>query len=352
MKFVTQDYYEILNVAPEATNEQVKRAYRMVRQSFRPDSMAFHSLYSDAETEAISAKIDEAFQILSNPESARRYARYHRSGRVGQSVPRDPDAFFDAVHQLDSSSPIEELARQIGQPEMPGAAPQTGPDSADSARPSAPAAMRSQEVLAQAEVFIDTLEEVGETPPTLTLHKGGVAASQTSRPATLVAQPDRSVELLVTGPVADPSGDILGTLAAPQKPKVVQQGSPAAMAAAAPQQQDSGRPMITDTVRTQTRGPLEVDPLDVETLEAIEMDCGGINGLFIQQVRRELGISMKDISVRTKIGMGMLTAIEEEDHTVFQARVYMKGYLRQLCRLLHLPAREVPLRYVEQVGIE
>ena len=95
-----------------------------------------------------------------------------------------------------------------------------------------------------------------------------------------------------------------------------------------------------------------MDPLDVETLEAIEMDCGGINGLFIQQVRRELGISMKDISVRTKIGMGMLTAIEEEDHTVFQARVYMKGYLRQLCRLLHLPAREVPQRYVEQVGIE
>jgi hypothetical protein len=314
--------------------------------------MAIHSLYSDAETEAISAKIDEAFQILSNPESARRYARYHRSGRVGQSVPRDPDAFFDAVHQLDSSSPIEQLARQIGQPGPAEAIPQRRSDSADGAPPLAPAALRSQDVLAQAEVFIDTLEEVGDNPPTLTLHTGGVAASQSGRPATLMAQSDRSVELLVTGPVADPSGDILGTLAAPQKPKVVQPGSPAAMASAVPQQQDSGRPMITQTVRTQTRGPLEVDPLDVETLEAIEMDCGGINGLFIQQVRRELGISMKDISVRTKIGMGMLTAIEEEDHTVFQARVYMKGYLRQLCRLLHLPAREVPQRYVEQVGIE
>jgi hypothetical protein len=48
----------------------------------------------------------------------------------------------------------------------------------------------------------------------------------------------------------------------------------------------------------------------------------------------------------------VLMAIEEEDHSVFQARVYMKGYLRQLCRLLHLPAREVPQRFVEQVGIE
>ena len=65
MKFVTQDYYQILNVSPEASGEEVKRAYRTVRQSFRPDSMAVHSLYSQEETETISAKIDEAFQILS-----------------------------------------------------------------------------------------------------------------------------------------------------------------------------------------------------------------------------------------------------------------------------------------------
>ena len=30
MKFVTQDYYEILSVSPGATNEEVKRAYRLV----------------------------------------------------------------------------------------------------------------------------------------------------------------------------------------------------------------------------------------------------------------------------------------------------------------------------------
>lgn len=351
MKFVTQDYYEILNVAPEATNEQVKRAYRMVRQSFRPDSMAIHSLYSDAETEAISAKIDEAFRILSNPESARRYARYHRSGRVGQSVPRNPDDFFDAVHQLDASSPIEDLARHISQPDAE-AERDRETTAAQAGQLAPPAALSSQDVLAHAEVFIDTLEQVPGTPPTLTLHEGGVAAVSSPSGMTLMAQSDRSVELLVTGPVAEPALDILGTVAAPAKAPVVQQGSPAAMAAAAPGQRDSGRPMITDTVRTRTRGPLEVDPLAVETLEAIEMDCGGINGLFIQQVRRELDIAMKDISVRTKIGMAMLMAIEEEDHSVFQARVYMKGYLRQICRLLHLPSREVPQRYVDQVGIE
>ena len=114
MKFVTQDYYEILSVSPGASNEEVKRAYRLVRQSFRPDSMAIHSLYSEEETEAISAKIDEAFRILSDPELARRYAKYQRTGRPGHKIPRDPDVFFDLVHDLEGPSPIEQLARQVG----------------------------------------------------------------------------------------------------------------------------------------------------------------------------------------------------------------------------------------------
>ena len=87
MKFVTQDYYQILNVSPEANGEEVKRAYRTVRQSFRPDSMAVHSLYSPEETGAISAKIDEAFQILSQPEQAANYRRYRNNGRSGMEIP-------------------------------------------------------------------------------------------------------------------------------------------------------------------------------------------------------------------------------------------------------------------------
>jgi hypothetical protein len=206
-------------------------------------------------------------------------------------------------------------------------------------------------VLAQAEVFIDSLEQIGGAPPALSLHERGIAAPQSGGNAPVLAAQGRSVELQVTGPVAVPDAPALDGLSAPRKPQVIQHGSPAAVPAAA-QAQGSGREMITETVRTQARGPLDVQALDVETLEAIEMDCGGINGLFIQQVRREMGISMKDISVRTKIGVAMLTAIEQEDRSVFQARVYMKGYLRQVCRLLQLPSREVPERYVDQLGIE
>jgi|GEM_PF-1711210 len=128
MKFVRESYYEILKVSPEATNEEVKRAYRVVRRSYRSDSMAVHSLYSAEETEAIASKIDEAFRLLSSPESSARYSKYHRSGRAGMAIPRDPDAFFEQVHQLDGPSAIEELARQMaGRPAPTPAAQPTPP---------------------------------------------------------------------------------------------------------------------------------------------------------------------------------------------------------------------------------
>ena len=352
MKFVTQDYYEILNVAPEATNEQVKRAYRMVRQSFRPDSMAIHSLYSDAETEAISAKIDEAFRILSSPESARRYARYHRTGRAGMSIPKDPDAFFDSVHQLDAASPIEQLARQVGvqPPELDES--QEGTADAMPLRSSVGSSPSSEDVVAQVEVFIDSLEEVEDSSPSLTLHRGGVAASSTHGAGGLQAV-DRTVELLTTGPVAHPDESILAEVTAPKRPKAEQVAVQANVAVAFVEEEtSSGRPMVTDTVRGQRPGPLQIEALPTEVLEAIEMNCGGINGEFMKQVRRELNISVEEIKNRTKIGMQMIMAIEAEDHSYFQARVYMKGYLRQICRLLKLPSREITERYIDTVGVE
>ena len=171
-------------------------------------------------------------------------------------------------------------------------------------------------------------------------------AAASSNASDGVQQRDRTVELLTTGPVANPDERILSEVAAPRAVS-----SPQAQAATAPTHKGQ-RELVTETVRTRAPGPLKLQPLPVEELEAIEMDCGGINGLFIQQVRRHLGVSMKDISVRTKIGMAMLTAIEQEDRTQFQARVYMKGYLRQICRLLQLPVPQVPERYVERLGIE
>ena len=104
-------------------------------------------------------------------------------------------------------------------------------------------------------------------------------------------------------------------------------------------------------MKTRAVGPIEVQPLPREEIEALEMDCGGVSGEFLQQVRRTMNISLQDIATRTKIGIGMLRAIEADELDRLPAKVYLKGYLTQICRMLRLPAPQVPEKYLRRHGI-
>ncbi len=372
MKFVTQDYYEILNVAPGATNEDVKRAYRMVRQSFRPDSMAIHSLYSAEETEAISAKIDEAFQILSSPESARRYDKYHRAGRVGMKVPRDPDQFFDLVHDLSGKSPIEELAEQVTRartqrlampPPREVEEPSDGPQlPLKLARRPSEVRSRSLEVVTQAEVFIDSLEELPGAPAAL---PQAPVVPPPVAPAASLLPPEAPAT------ISTPAGPALGRRAVEHQPEprtrldATTRALPGAdlpnvgaattlattPAVGVARNAEPGRRWIRDTISTRAVGPLVIEALPTAELEALEMDCGGVTGEFLQQVRRGMEISLQDIADRTKIGISALRYIEADNIDRLPARVYLKGYLNQICRLLHLPTPQIPERYLERHGL-
>jgi hypothetical protein len=121
---------------------------------------------------------------------------------------------------------------------------------------------------------------------------------------------------------------------------------------AAPAQAEPGtRRWHRETVRTRAIGALDVKPLPREELEALEVDCGGVNGEFLRQVRRGLEISLQDIADRTKIGIAMLRYIEADEIDRLPARVYLKGYLNQVCRLLRLPTPQVPEKYLAGHGL-
>ncbi len=460
MKFVTQDYYEILSVSPGASNEEVKRAYRLVRQSFRPDSMAIHSLYSEEETEAISAKIDEAFRILSDPELARRYAKYQRTGRPGHKIPRDPDVFFDLVHDLEGPSPIEQLARQVGrlseerrrddrvieEPVSLGSHRSVPPEprfnrspisrdlppSTSSLREVRPVAAAPEPL--ESAPFSPALEVVSNTPPVQPLLAQPPSPPAVAQPAhvaalVLTAEPELSFDSLeelpedaiaepgettwsavVQAEAAPPPSAALPPVSAPRPitppvrtPVVQQPVRPAARSirpepsaavrpaavvetvpsvppvsprvdptslalpgaqvagsgqqttlatvAAVAQQPFNARRWARDSVRTRAAGVLEVQPLGRDVLDAIEMDCGGMNGAFLKTARRELEVSVKDISGRTRISVMMLRYIEADDIDELPAKVYLKGYLTQIARLLRLPVTPFVEGYFRANGI-
>jgi len=346
MKFVTQDYYQILNVSPEASGEDVKRAYRSVRQSFRPDSMAVHSLYSPEETEAISAKIDEAFQILSQPEKAASYRRYQSNGRGGMSIPRSPEVFFDEIHELDERSPIEALAAAVG----------TNKETADfeedsmdhecidfelSEETESPSDSAMQSEPPSEELLLSSLEEVqlppaAPRPPAVPPHSSASTGSAwtPARPPHRAGQ--TSGESRVTSPGLRPVSSPLAHS---------QDGSAARNLGVEATANPFARPTTSPSAVQQR----DFEALPVEELEAIEVDTQGINGLYLRRVREALGLDLFYIAAHTKIGRSMLGFIETDDADELPAEVYLKGYLLHISRLLKLPEAHTTTRYLSNL---
>ena len=106
-----------------------------------------------------------------------------------------------------------------------------------------------------------------------------------------------------------------------------------------------------ETIRTRAVGQLTVEGLSADDIEAFEVDCGGMGGEFIKQVRRALNVNIEDIESRTKISTGMLRYIEADDLEFLPARVYLRGYLTQIGRLLKLPLPRIVDGYMRANGL-
>ena len=159
---IRQDYYELLGVPRTASDEEIKRAFRKLAFQYHPDRN------HDLGAEARFKEINEAYQVLSDPEKRSRYDRYGRVdvegglpdfgfgglgdvfesffggfdtpfGRTAQRVPQKGDSlqchltlsFREAVFGCSKEAEVQriELCPSCrGTGSEPGTSPQTCPD--------------------------------------------------------------------------------------------------------------------------------------------------------------------------------------------------------------------------------
>ena len=79
-----RDYYEVLGVDKNATDEELKKAYRKVAMKYHPDRQTDKSEAEKKEAEEKFKEAAEAYDVLSNKDKRARYDQFgHNMGNMG-----------------------------------------------------------------------------------------------------------------------------------------------------------------------------------------------------------------------------------------------------------------------------
>ena len=74
----------------------------------------------------------------------------------------------------------------------------------------------------------------------------------------------------------------------------------------------------------------------------------GTLGSYIRNARESRGLDLRDAAQQTRISINYLKALEEEDFSKLPGEVFVRGFLKNYARFLHLPEDEVVKRYEER----
>lgn len=107
-----QSLYEILDVSFNASPDTIRHAYIKAKNAYNRDSLAAYSLYSPEESKDILSEIEEAYTILSDADSRKKYDDSH--GIMTSDGFTFPRATQEVSHSLDSTDQTQRLEKSSG----------------------------------------------------------------------------------------------------------------------------------------------------------------------------------------------------------------------------------------------
>jgi curved DNA-binding protein len=80
-----KDYYKVMGVARDATEAQIKQAYRKLARKYHPD------VSKEKDAEARFKELGEAYEVLKSPEKRAAYDQLGQGPRPGEDFKKPPD---------------------------------------------------------------------------------------------------------------------------------------------------------------------------------------------------------------------------------------------------------------------
>ncbi len=282
------NYYEILEIRPDASAQDVRNAYLRLKASYRKDNPALYSVLDTGETEDMIAKIEEAFQFLSDPDFRREYDE--RNGFA--------DRIERKIFAIDRA-PTASTATSSGSPFS--APPMEGGDENDMVAPATDYAGMGK--------------------------RGDTISTAINAFALPTQTPRESGSFLDTLPKVDRPE--------PRPPDTVFGSAPGFIER---RQSTPPRPALD---RPTTLANPSVDVVAAEIMGENEW-----RGSTLRRIRELRRYSLDDVASLTKISKNHLIAIEEEAFTKLPAPVFVRGFLLQIARTLKIPPEPVTAAYL------
>lgn len=280
-----QTLYEILEVPVDAPPEDVERAYERARALYGPGSLATYSLVTPDEAQLLNNRIEEAKAVLLDPDARVRYDE-----RIG-------------VRPRAAPPPAAPPPAATPWPPPQAPAPPPGPAQPEpTGEPAAPA-----------------------DPPV-----GPAAAEPPAGPAPIA----------LDAPISTPPPGALAAEVLPAEPPAPV-GTPASPGAAAL------------TASPVTAGPVPLAPIPLKNevpapRELLVPEGAAWTGEMLRQAREARGLTLPQLSERTKVTRHHLENIEGERFGKLPAPVYLRGILMSLARELRLDGQKVARSYLDR----
>jgi hypothetical protein len=337
-------WYEVLDVAPDVSPVDLKKAYDRALALVEGRSIGGYLMLDPLAAESARADVEAAFAVLGDPE--RRAAYDKRLARKN-----DDESGEAAVDSAPAKADVADAA-----PEKPEKPVEKANDKVE--KPSEKAAGDDHEAkearallaIAEAQQQRDPVDlDDRPAPPPRTMTPGGLrflAPAVDPEPSSSSARTTSSPGIKFEPPQTWPGEgermkeDLNAPLSATSTlpPEAAMPPPATILPSPAPAPASTGLSTIPQPA-SQTSLPGASTALPE----------GEINGEVIRQIRDARGLSLDQVAEATKIRKPYLKAIEESDVPNLPDRVYLRGFLTQIGRVLKVDRNRLAEGYLQFV---